>query len=101
MTDPHERFWSRFRARAKLGGRRLYEQELQAMEWTGEGGIKLKEAEKDELGQRACADVTGQMFSETLLNRQVAKGLEKTKRMPPDWWIWAKKVEAKRQEQGG
>lgn len=101
MPDAHERFWERFKARVKLGGRRLYESRLRTLEWAGEGGVKLSQAEKAELGQRAMDDSTGQMFSEILLNRQAANKLEGTKDIPADWWQWVKDLQAKRQEQGG
>lgn len=101
MPDPHERFWERFKARVKLGGRRLYESRLRTLEWAGEGGVKLSEAEKTELGQRAYDDPTGAMFEEILENRRKANKLEGTTEIPMDWWIWAKDLEVKRQEQGG
>lgn len=101
MPDAFERLWDRMEARAKLGGRRLFETRKRAVEFSGPGGVKLSEAEKAELGNRACDDVSGQMFEETLRNRQAANKLEGTKDIPQDWWVWAKKVQEKRQAQGG
>lgn len=101
MPDPFERLWTRLENRVKLGGRRLFETRKRAVEFTGPGGVKLTQAEKAELGNRAYDDPTGQMFEETLRNRQAANKLENTKDIPADWWEWAKKVQEKRQEQGG
>lgn len=101
MPDPFTRLWERIQARAKIGGLRLYETELRAEEWTGEGGVKLSEVEKVELGDRAYDDPTGQMFEETIRNRQAAKKLEGTREITKDWWVWARRVQEKREQQGG
>lgn len=100
MPNAFERFSERLESRAKVGGRALYETRLRLKEWQGEGGVKLTEAEKIELGNRACDDPTGQIFEDVLRNRQKANGLEGTKDIPQDFLAWAKKVQEKRQEQG-
>jgi len=101
MADTFERLWERFEARKKLGGRRLYETRLRAKEWAGPGGIKLSQAEKAELFQRAVDDISGTVFEDIARNRQKANKLEGTKDVPADFWEWAKHEWAKRQEQGG
>lgn len=101
MPDTFERLWERFEARRKLGGRRLYETRQRAMEWTGSGGVKLKEAEKAELGNQAYDDPSGQIFEDTLRSRQIPAKLEGTKDIPMDWWVWARRVQEKRQAAGG
>jgi len=70
-------------------------------EWEGEGGVKLKEAQKAELGNMAYDDPTGQIFEDWIRNRQKAKKLEGTKDISKDWWVWAKKAQEKRQKEGG
>jgi len=93
--------WERLERRAKIGGQALYETRLRAKEWTGEGGVKLSEAEKIELGNGACDDPTGQIFEDILRNRQKANNLEGTKDIPQDFLAFAKKVQEQRQAAGG
>lgn len=95
------RLWERFESRKKLGGRRLFETRKRAVEFTGPGGVKLTQAEKAELGNRAYDDPTGQMFEDALRNRQKANKLEGTKDIPADWLVWAKDIQEQRQKEGG
>lgn len=100
MADPMTRFWERFNTRAKLGGRRLYETRQRTKEWTGEGGVKLTEAEKQQLFQQGVDDPSGRMFEEIGRNRQAANKLEGTTEIPADLWEWLKDRWAKMQQQG-
>ena len=100
MPNAFERFSERLEKRAKLGGRAIYETRLQAKDWYGEGGRKLTEAEKTELGNMAYDDPTGQVFEDVLRNRQKANNMEGSKDVPQDWAVWAKKVLERRQEGG-
>jgi len=101
VPNAFERLWERIERRGKIGGQSLYETRLRAKDWFGEGGVKLTEAEKTELGNRAYDDPTGQIFEDTLRNRQKANKLEGTKEIPQDWLAWAKKVQERRQKEGG
>lgn len=100
MPNAFERFSERLEERAKVGGRALYETRLRAKEWYGEGGVKITEAEKAQLGSRACDDPTGLLFEDILRNRQKAHNLEGSKEIPADFLAWAKKLQEKRQERG-
>jgi len=100
MPNAFERFSERLDSRAKQGGRAIYETKQRTKQWTGEAGVKLTEAEKLELGNRACDDPTGQIFEEILRNRQAANNLEGTKDIPADFHVWAKRLQEKRQAAG-
>ena len=101
MPNAFDRFSERLENRAKVGGKALYETRLRAKAWYGEGGVKLSEAEKVELGRRACADPTGQLFEDILRNRQKANKMEGSKDIPQDFLAWAKKVQEQREKDGG
>lgn len=101
MANLMRRYWERMESRAKIGGRALYETRLRAKKWYGEGGVELTDAEVIELGDRAAADSTGQMFEDALRNRQKANNMEGSKELPEDWGVWAEGVQERRQAQGG